>query len=82
MANNNKTYRVNKVATEFNVSWKTIVDHLSDKGFEVEQKITAKLDEAMYQDLLGFYQKDKQAKEESQQLEINIRKDAKTAEIV
>ena len=30
----------------------------------------------------GFYQKDKQAKEESQQLEINIRKDAKTAEIV
>jgi len=82
MADNNKTYRVNKVATEFNVSWKTIVDHLSDKGFEVEQKITAKLDEAMYQDLLGFYQKDKQAKEESQQLEINIRKDAKTAEIV
>lgn len=82
MADNNKTYRINKVATEFNVSWKTIVDHLADKGFDVEQKITAKLDEAMYQDLLSFYQKDKQAKEESQQLEINIRKDAKTAEIV
>ena len=82
MADNNKTYRINKVATEFNVSWKTIVDHLADKGFDVEQKITAKLDEAMYQDLLSFYQKDKQAKEESLQLEINIRKDAKTAEIV
>ena len=63
MADNNKTYRINKVATEFNVSWKTIVDHLADKGFDVEQKITAKLDEAMYQDLLSFYQKDKQAKE-------------------
>jgi len=81
MADKKKTYRINKVATEFNVSWKTIVEHLSEKGFEVESKITAKLDEAMYQDLLGFYQKDKQAKEESQQLEINIRKDAKTQEI-
>jgi len=35
----------------------------------------------MYQELIGFYQKDKQAKEESQSLEINIRKDAKTQEI-
>ncbi|MFB1003310.1 MAG: translation initiation factor IF-2 [Bacteroidia bacterium] len=81
MADKKKTYRINKVATEFNVSWKTIVEHLSEKGFEVESKISAKLDEAMYQNLLGFYQKDKQAKEESQQLEINIRKDAKTHEI-
>ena len=78
MAGKNKTYRVNKVATEFNVSWKTIVEHLTAEGFEVESKITAKLDESMYQNLLGFYQKDKQAKEESQQLEINIRKEART----
>jgi len=81
MADKNKTYRLNKVATEFNVSWKTIVDHLQDKGFDVEAKITAKIDDAMYQDLLGFYQKDKIAKEESQQLELNIRKDAKTTEL-
>ena len=81
MADNKKTYRINKVATEFNVSWKTIVEHLNQKGFEVEAKITAKLDDAMYQDLHSFYKKDKQAKEESKQLEINIRKDAKTQEI-
>lgn len=81
MADNNKTYRINKVATEFNVSWKTIVEHLSEKGFNVETKITAKLDDTMYQELLSFYKKDKQAKEESQQLELNIRKDAKTQEI-
>ncbi|MFT5348680.1 MAG: translation initiation factor IF-2, partial [Bacteroidia bacterium] len=81
MADNKKTYRINKVATEFNVSWKTIVEHLNQKGFEVEAKITAKLDDVMYQDLHSFYKKDKQAKEESQQLEINIRKDAKTQEI-
>lgn len=81
MADKNKTYRLNKVATEFNVSWKTIVDHLHSKGFDVETKITAKIDDAMYQDLLSFYQKDKIAKEESQQLELNIRKDAKTTEI-
>ena len=81
MADKNKTYRLNKVATEFNVSWKTIVDHLQDKGFDVEAKITAKIDDAMYQDLLSFYQKDKIAKEESKQLELNIRKDAKTTEL-
>ncbi len=78
MVGKKKTYRVNKVATEFNVSWKTIVEHLTDKGFEVEAKITAKLDEDMYQDLLSFYQKDKQAKEESKKLEINIRKDVRS----
>ncbi len=76
-----KTYRINKVATEFNVSWKTIVEHLQSKGFEVEAKITAKIDQEMYNDLLSFYQKDKIAKEESQNLEINIRKDAKTTGI-
>ena len=81
MSENIKTYRINKVATEFNVSWKTIVEHLQSKGFEVESKITAKIDEEMYNDLLSFYQKDKIAKEESQQLEINIRKDAKTQSI-
>ena len=42
MADNKKTYRINKVATEFNVSWKTIVEHLNQKGFEVEAKITGK----------------------------------------
>ena len=78
MPTKGKTYRINKVATEFNVSWKTIVEHLQSKGFEVEAKITAKLDADMYNELLSFYQKDKIAKEESQQLEINIRKDAKT----
>ena len=76
-----KSYRINKVATEFNVSWKTIVEHLQSKGFEVEAKITAKIDQEMYNDLLSFYQKDKIAKEESQNLEINIRKDAKTTGI-
>jgi translation initiation factor IF-2 len=81
MADKNKTYRINKVATEFNVSWKTIVEHLQEKGFDVEAKITAKIDGDMYQDLVGFYQKDKLAKEEAEQLEINIRKDAKTQEI-
>ena len=39
MVGKKKTYRVNKVATEFNVSWKTIVEHLTDKGFEVEQRL-------------------------------------------
>jgi translation initiation factor IF-2 len=70
-----KTYRLNKVAAEFNVSWKTIIEHLQSKGFDIEAKITAKVDEEMYSILLTYYQQDKKAKEESRALDVNLRKE-------
>lgn len=70
-----KTYRLNKVAAEFNVSWKTIIEHLQSKGFDIEAKITAKVNEEMYDVLLTHYQQDKKAKEESRALEVNLRKE-------
>jgi translation initiation factor IF-2 len=70
----NKTYRINKVAAELNVGWKILLEHLSDKGMDVEQKITAKIDQGMYDVLCKDYQSDKRAKEESQSLDINVRK--------
>ncbi len=73
MAGNN-TYRITKVATELNVGWKILIDHLVAKGFAVEDKITAKIDQGMYDVLQKNFQSDKRAKEESQSLDINIRK--------
>ncbi|MFT4522452.1 MAG: translation initiation factor IF-2 [Bacteroidia bacterium] len=68
-----KVHRISKVATELNVSWKSLIEHLNNKGFEVEMKMTAKIEQEMYEVLEQKYRSDKQAKEESQALEINVR---------
>ena len=73
-----KKYRISKVAAELNVSYKSLIEHLNATGFEVEEKMTAKIDGDMYDVLLKEYAKDKQAKEESKALEINIRKKDET----
>ena len=73
-----KTYRITKVARELNISWKHLIDHLHDQGFEVESKITAKIDQNMYDVLAKEYQSDKKAKAEAEALEINIRKEKET----
>lgn len=73
-----KTHRINKVAAELNVSWKSLVEHLDKKGFEVDHKVTAKISQEMYEELQREFQSDRAAKEESKALEINIRKDQET----
>lgn len=74
----NKKHRISKVAAELNVSWKSLIEFLDKKGFEVDNKVTAKISQDMYALLQDEYQSDKEAKEESQALEINIRKDSET----
>ena len=44
--------RLVKIAKELNVATSTIVEHLTEKGFEVENKPTAKLNDEMYNELL------------------------------
>src|SRR5687768_8738792 len=65
------SYRLQKVAKELNIGLHTIVDHLAQKGFVVEEKPTSKITEEMYNLLLKDYQLDKKAKEESLQISIN-----------
>ena len=78
MASNGKTYRITKVARVLNISWKHLVDHLLEKGFEVESKITAKITQEMYDVLAKEYQSDRKARAEAEALEINIRKEKET----
>lgn len=73
-----KSHRISKVAAELNVSWKSLIEHLTESNFQVEAKPTAKISEEMYEALERKFRSDKQAKEESQALEIHIKRQDET----
>ena len=54
-----KTRRLFKVASEFNVSTTSIVDSLSDEGFDVDNKPNSKITPEMYEALEEVYGVDK-----------------------
>jgi translation initiation factor IF-2 len=65
--------RLIKIAKELNVGTSTIVEHLHNNGFEIENKPTAKISEEMYAELLKEFQKSIAIKEKAQQLIIGNR---------
>ncbi|MCZ2128641.1 MAG: translation initiation factor IF-2 [Bacteroidia bacterium] len=66
------TYRINKVATELNVSFQTLIEKLVNKGFEVDAKPSAKISAEMYDFLRSEFKSDKAAKDESKSLKLAI----------
>jgi translation initiation factor IF-2 len=68
-----------KVAKELNVGTSTIVEHLSKKGFEIENKPTAKVTDEMYKELLKEFQKSIAIKEQADQLIIGGSRTAPSA---
>jgi translation initiation factor IF-2 len=58
-----------KVATELNVGLSTIVEHLQDKGFEIDNKPTAKVTDEMYAELIKEFHGSIKEKEEADQLQ-------------
>ena len=65
--------RLIKVANELNVATSTIVDHLSSKGFDVENKPTAKLTPDMENVVREAFAKALQDKKKADSLEFNTR---------
>ncbi len=65
--------RLIKIAKELNVGVSTIVDHLRDKGFEVEHRPTFKISEEMYQELLVSFESSIAVKEQADQMIIGQR---------
>lgn len=57
--------RLGKAASEFNVSTQTIIESLQKKGFAIENKPTAKLNEEMYKYISELFSSDKEVKEQS-----------------
>jgi|GEM_PF-5736975 len=65
--------RLVKIAKELNVGTSTIVDFLKGKGFEIENKPTAKISEEMHNELLSEYSNSMAVKEKADQLVIGSR---------
>ncbi len=65
--------RLVKIAKELNVGTATIVEFLGSKGIVVENKPTAKIDEAMHALLLLEYSNSKEEKEKADKLVIGTR---------
>lgn len=64
------TPRLLAAAKEFNIGGETLVDFLTKKGFEIENKPSTKLSEDMYFALEEEYAKDKAAKRKSETIEL------------
>jgi len=62
-----------KIAKELNVGTSTIVDFLTQKGFEIENRPTFKVSEEMYNELLKEFQQAIAIKEQADQLVIGNR---------
>ncbi len=73
--------RLVKIAKEFNVGTSTIVDYLKEKGFEIENKPSAKISEDMYNALLEKYSSAKTIKEKADQIVIGTRIPPKLGEL-
>lgn len=69
-----KPQRLSKVARDFNLGLSTIVDFLSEKGFEVEAKPNTKLLPEMMEVLVAEFQSDKSLKEKSAKLNVQVPK--------
>lgn len=69
-SNKQNTPRIAAAAKEFNVGINTIIEYLTSKGFEVDNKPHTKLSEEMYFALEDEYAKDKAAKRKSEAIEL------------
>ena len=58
-----KTIRINKVLRELNISLDRAVEHLSEKGFQVEARPTAKISQKEYELLSDAFHTDRSKKE-------------------
>lgn len=65
--------RLVKIAKELNVGTSTIVEHLLNKGFDIENKPAAKITDEMQAELLKEFQKSIAIKEKADQLVIGNR---------
>ena len=63
-----KTIRINKVLRELNISLDRAVEHLAEKGFQVEARPTTKISQQEYNLLLDAFQTDRSKKEASHEV--------------
>ncbi|MEI6766511.1 MAG: translation initiation factor IF-2 [Bacteroidota bacterium] len=67
-----KTYRLSKVASEFNVAVSTILEFLNKKGHKIDSNPNTKITGDVYDILVKEYHSEKQVKEVSKKIDIGI----------
>jgi len=72
MSENQVQVRFSKFARDFNISINTIVDFLNKKGIKIDVNPNAKIPTDAYEVLLKEFQGDKQVKEESLKLKLDV----------
>jgi translation initiation factor IF-2 len=70
MAKRGKSFRLSKVAREFNVGLSTIVEFLGKNGVEIDSNPNAKVSPEAYDLLVGEYSSDLSMKKESEELSL------------
>jgi len=76
-----KTLRLNKVLRELNISLDRAVEHLSNKGFEIDARPTTKISNEVYNVLLDEFQTDKSKRVASKEVSEEKRKEKEALRI-
>ena len=71
MAESKKTIRLMKAAKEFNIGKDTLVQFLSEKGFEVKNNPNTELSDDMYDTLMREYASEKAEKRKSEEIDLH-----------
>ncbi|MRJ07385.1 translation initiation factor IF-2 [Ornithobacterium rhinotracheale] len=66
-----KSYRLNKVIKELNITVSIAADFLSSKGIEIERNPNTKIEQDIYEVLVKKFQADRKLKEASEEVDIN-----------
>ena len=66
-----------QIVKELNVGLSTLVEHLAKKGYEVENKPTAKITDQMYAELLKEFQKSGDIKQQAKSVNFGVGKSGK-----
>ena len=64
------SFRLNKVAKDFNVGIQTLVEYLAKKGHQVEQSPNTKISDEQYELLANAFQSERKVKEEADKIEL------------
>ncbi len=66
------SFRLNKVAKDFNVGIQTLVDYLAKKGHQVEASPNTKISDEQYELLASAFQSERMVKQEADKIELTV----------
>ncbi|MDR0790711.1 MAG: translation initiation factor IF-2 [Bacteroidales bacterium] len=81
MAEKKQSYRLQKVAKEFNVSITTIADYLQKKGRTIKVDPNASINESDYELIASQFQSDSHVKQEADKIKLTVEKTVKETKI-